>query len=101
MKNMLLLVAVLLVCSCAGNPPAPESSPLHPSRLPNVLTAPALPAMTEGHLSSSLQDGWRATLHDLRLQLQQSLEAATIDLQQSLERARRSPPMPAPAGLGG
>ncbi len=100
MKRLATLAAVLLLSSCAGNPPAPESIPVLPSRLPLVVTEPASPASTEGSLSTALQDGWSDTLNALRQQLQQLHTEAMSDLQRLLEQARRSPPTSGAAGPG-
>lgn len=86
----LLLVSVLLLCSCAENP-AKESSEAKDSSLPLAVTQPPS-ASTEGASTRNLQDGWNATLQESMRLWQLYLDSATIDLRQSLERARISPP---------
>lgn len=82
MRNMLLLCAALVLQACASNPPPPKPLPRPP--MPAAVTV-NLPASTEGSLTQSLQE----FLNELR-----------SDLQQSLDRARRSPPHSVPVRRG-
>lgn len=89
MRNTLLIFAVLALSSCAT--PAPPSLPIsQPS--PSVVQNPP-PASTEGALSKSLQAGQ----DELRSDLGNWLRGTLTDLQESLNRARQSPPPSEPA----
>ncbi len=90
MLNMLLLVVVLALSSCATTPP--ESVPHEKSNLPEAVTSPPS-ASAEGALLKRSQDGFNAMLNGLRNYLGESAK----DLLMSLERARVSPPPTAPA----
>ncbi len=90
MKNMLLLVAALLLSSCQST--APESSPVDSKSLPLAVTKPSN-ASREGGFTSSLQDGLNGLQNDLQLFYNATVE----DLDQLLEKLKVSPPTTGPA----
>lgn len=92
MRQLLLLPALVLLASCQTTTPQEASS--RPP-LPQAATL-KLPALEEGGLTRSLQDS-----HDaLQKDLQEFLNETLRDLQESLARARQSPPSPGPSARG-
>lgn len=96
MKSTIALLLALTLLGCA-QPPVASSPP--PPPLPSAVTNPP-PASTEGSLSTSLQGGLQETLQDFQCSLQEYLNESILDLLESLERARKSPPPPGPAPSG-
>lgn len=94
MRNTLLLLAALLLSSCAQNPPPALSQPSLP--LPEaVKEAPS--ASAEGTFTLLLQEHHSDTLNALVQSLQNMHNETQLDLRQSIEKLKGWPLPTAPA----